>query len=78
MQLGSTVAASSLNDALEKRLGIEEAQKWMSEQGAAYRELMTYYTCALMEVETKFKVLNEEFNIDGDTNPVESIKTRVK
>lgn len=40
--------------------------------------LMAYYRCALMEVETKFKVLNEQFSIQYDRNPIESIKTRIK
>ena len=41
-------------------------------------ELMTYYRCAIMEVETKFKVLDEEFSLQYDRNPIESIKTRLK
>ena len=40
--------------------------------------LMSYYQCAIMEVETKFKVLNEKFSLEYDRNPIESIKTRVK
>ena len=40
--------------------------------------LMAYYRCAIMEVETKFKVLNEQFSLEYDRNPIESIKTRVK
>lgn len=40
--------------------------------------LMTYYECAIMEVETKFKVLDEEFSLEYDRNPIESIKSRVK
>lgn len=40
--------------------------------------LMAYYRCAIMEVETKFKVLNEQFSLQYDRNPIESIKTRVK
>lgn len=40
--------------------------------------LMAYYRCAIMEVETKFKVLNEQFSLRYDRNPIESIKTRVK
>ena len=31
-----------------------------------------------MEVETKFKVLNEEFSLQYDRNPIESIKSRIK
>jgi putative GTP pyrophosphokinase len=41
-------------------------------------QLMTYYRCALMEVETKFKVLDEEFSLSHDRNPIEYIKTRIK
>lgn len=40
--------------------------------------LITYYKCAIMEVETKFKVLNEEFSLEYDRNPIESIKSRIK
>ena len=40
--------------------------------------LMAYYRCAIMEVETKFRVLNEQFSLEYDRNPIESIKTRVK
>ncbi len=43
-----------------------------------YLELMSYYKCAIMEVETKFKVLNEEFSLQYDRNPIETIKTRLK
>ena len=40
--------------------------------------LMSYYKCAIMEIETKFKVLNQEYSLQYDKNPIESIKTRVK
>ena len=43
-----------------------------------FLELMTKYRCALMEIETKFKVLNEEFSVEYNRNPFESIKTRLK
>lgn len=39
---------------------------------------MAYYRCAIMEVETKFKVLNEQFSLQYDRNPIESIKSRTK
>lgn len=44
----------------------------------AYRELMAYYNCAMMEVATKFNVLNEELSLQYDRNPIEAIKTRLK
>lgn len=43
-----------------------------------FRALMAKYNCAMMEVETKFNVLNEEFSLQYDRNPIESIKTRLK
>ncbi len=40
--------------------------------------MMVYYRCAIMEIETKLKVLNEEFSLKHDRNPINSIKTRLK
>lgn len=41
-------------------------------------QLMSYYRCAIMEIETKFNVLNEQFSLEYDRNPIESIKSRLK
>ena len=46
--------------------------------GKDYMRLMSYYSSAMLEIETKFKVLNIEFNGRFDRNPIESIKTRLK
>lgn len=43
-----------------------------------YNRLMAYYRCAMMEIETKFNVLNEEFSLQYDRNPINDIKTRLK
>lgn len=43
-----------------------------------FKELMSYYRCAMMEVETKFRVLSEELSIQYDRNPIESIRSRLK
>ncbi len=40
--------------------------------------LMAYYQCAIMEIETKFRVLDVEFSLQYDRNPIESIKSRIK
>lgn len=40
--------------------------------------LMAYYRCAMMEIETKLNVLDEEFSLQYDRNPINSIKTRLK
>lgn len=40
--------------------------------------LMSYYRCAVMEIETKFRVLDQEYSLEYDANPIEGIKTRIK
>ena len=53
---------------------LDEIQKDMMPMN----ELMAYYHCAIMEVETKFNVLDEQFSLQYDRNPIESIKSRLK
>lgn len=43
-----------------------------------FTNLMMYYECALMEIETKLKVLNSEFTTKNNRNPIESIRCRLK
>ncbi len=40
--------------------------------------MLTNYQCAVMEVETKFNILNNRLSIQGEHNPIESVKSRVK
>lgn len=42
------------------------------------RRMFANYRCAAMEIETKFKVLDELFSLQYDRNPIETIKTRIK
>ena len=42
------------------------------------KKIMTYYNCAMLEAETKFKVLNYQFSLEQERNPIETIKTRLK
>ena len=44
----------------------------------SYMKLMSYYKCAIMEIETKFRVLDEQFSLRYDDNPIETIKSRLK
>ena len=53
-------------------------RKLIDKNTQPYRELMAYYKCALMEIETKFNVLNEELSLQYDRNPIETIKSRIK
>ena len=56
----------------------DEFMEFMKENTLPYQSLMAYYRCAIMEIETKFKVLNEQFSLQYDRNPIETIKTRLK
>ena len=56
----------------------EDFQEFFSENSRPIQTLFTYSECAMMEVETKFRVLNEEFMLVYDHSPIEAIKTRLK
>lgn len=56
----------------------EETIEWMQKKSEAFVKLMSYYRCAMMEIETKLNVLNEEYSLEHDRNPINSIKTRLK
>ena len=43
-----------------------------------FSKLMAYYKCAMMEVETKLNVLDVEFSLQHDRNPINDIKSRLK
>ena len=55
-----------------------ETLQWMQRKSRAFTRLMAYYRCAMMEVETKFNVLNEEYSLQHDRNPISSIRSRLK
>lgn len=63
-KLASIVQAQSLEQIRQKSHG--------------FITLMSYYKCAMMEVETKLNVLNEEFSLRFDRNPISSIQSRLK
>ena len=56
----------------------DEFRQMLAERARPVRELMAYYRCAMMEVETKFRVLSEELSLEYDRNPIETIKSRLK
>lgn len=56
----------------------EDTLNWVQRKSKEVARLMSYYRCAMMEVETKLNVLNEEFSWEMDHNPISSIKKRLK
>ena len=59
-------------------LANDKALDWAKQKGLEVQRLMSYYRCAMMEIETKFKVLDEEYSLQHDRNPINSIKGRIK
>ncbi len=57
---------------------LENIEPLFEEKIGQYEELMAYFKCAMMEIETKFRVLNEEFSLQYDRNPISAIKSRLK
>ncbi len=69
--------SSQVAQKIANAFGLESID--VSKEGVAkLKSLMSCYQCALLEVETKFRVLNEQFSLQHERNPIESIKTRIK
>jgi putative GTP pyrophosphokinase len=58
-------------------LKIEEIEE-LREIAVPFVSLMMEFRCALMEIETKLNVLNSEFAMTHNRNPIQTIKTRLK
>ena len=58
----------------------KEAEKIAQEfsRTKEFGDMMALYRCAIMEIQTKLNVLNEEFSLQYDRNPFESIQSRLK
>lgn len=51
----------------------------LAEQGLGeWKNTLLIYKFALDEINTKIKILNEEFTLNHDHNPIEHIKSRIK
>ncbi len=64
-QTGGTLSVDVFLDRINERL-------------EPVKSMYADYSCAAMEVETKFNVLDERLSIQYDRNPIETIKTRIK
>ena len=74
----STYIEQLQEDFIRKGLMSDEFLDFMNENKLPMDQFFSYYRCAIMEIETKFNVLNEQFSLRYDRNPIESIKTRIK
>ncbi len=64
----------------EKIMSVQEEQllEWSHAKLQELNKIMAYYRCAMMEIETKFNVLNQEFSLRYDRNPINGMKSRLK
>ncbi len=75
----TNLKADQINTAQKQpRPNIDDFLSLIGEEMEPVRQMYADYKCAAMEVETKFKVLNERLSIRYDANPIESIKMRIK
>lgn len=48
------------------------------DMNSVYRQLMFYYEAGIEQLTSKLQILNKEFALCNDRNPIENIKSRVK
>ena len=76
---GEQQKMSDMLDIEENRSELsDEMKKLQLRNSKETKQLMTYYNCAMLEIETKFRVLSQEFSLEQDYNPIETIKSRLK
>jgi putative GTP pyrophosphokinase len=62
----------------QERMNIDQQLKQLHADYDPVYSMLMNYQCAVMEVETKFNILNSRLSIQGEGNPIESVKSRVK
>ncbi|MGM9899198.1 MAG: GTP pyrophosphokinase family protein [Bacilli bacterium] len=68
----------NIKDHIPDNAKLKELIEYTKQNAQKWKTLQTYYQCAMMEIETKFRVLDQEFSLQYDCNPIETIKTRIK
>lgn len=67
-----------INKLAKEEMNPELKMKIVKDIAKPYTALLTYYECAIYEVETKLNILNKEYSLNTEQNPIDSIKSRVK
>lgn len=67
-----------INNLAKEEMSPEMKMKIIREITKPYARLLTYYECAINEVVTKLNILNKEYSLNSEQNPIDSIKSRVK
>ena len=66
------------DELIRKNLLSDEFLELIQKNRKPFDLLMSYYQCAIMEIETKFKVLNQEYSLEYGTAVIEMHKTSIK
>lgn len=61
----------------EELMASERPEEFV-ESAQPFMKLMMQYKCAMLEIQTKFEVLNVELSLDDERNPIETISCRLK
>lgn len=78
MKTNDTKNETADTTAIQQILANETVLENAIPQLKRFSTLMSYYRCAIMELETKFNVLDVEYSLQHDRNPISDIKTRLK
>ena len=62
----------------DQLFSMEANQPLLINELEPYVELFMHYECAMLEIETKLNVFDKEFSLHGESNPIESVSTRLK
>ena len=69
---------AEINNLAKEEMNPEMKMKIIKEVAKHYTTLLTYYDCAIDEIVTKLNILNKEYSLNSEQNPIDSIKSRVK
>jgi putative GTP pyrophosphokinase len=56
----------------------DRTAQWAQKKSREIFHLLTHYKCAMMEIETRFQLLGEEYALEHGRSPINSVKTRLK
>lgn len=69
---------AEINNLAKEEMNPEMKMKIIKEVAKPYTTLLTYYDRAIDEIVTKLNILNKEYSLNSEQNPIDSIKSRVK
>ena len=72
--MGKNRMEARRDELIRKNLLSDEFLELIQKNKKPFDLLMSYYQCAIMEIETKFKVLNQEYSLEYDKILLKALK----